>query len=100
MFATRSPEGMLSFDRLRPPQVAALADPVGRRQLHTELDDGLVLERLSVPLGVLGVIFEARPDAVMQIASLAIRSRVQPRQKGAMLQSMRRARSPAMPSPS
>jgi len=33
-----------------------------------------VLERLSVPLGVLGVIFEARPDAVMQIASLAIRS--------------------------
>jgi glutamate-5-semialdehyde dehydrogenase len=55
-------------------QVAALPDPVGRRQLHTELDDGLVLERLSVPLGVLGVIFEARPDAVMQIASLAIRS--------------------------
>ena len=55
-------------------QVAALPDPVGRRQLHTELDDGLVLERLSVPLGVLGVIFEARPDAVLQIASLAIRS--------------------------
>jgi glutamate-5-semialdehyde dehydrogenase len=38
------------------------------------LADGLVLERLSVPLGVLGVIFEARPDAVLQIASLAIRS--------------------------
>ncbi|MBD2549099.1 glutamate-5-semialdehyde dehydrogenase [Microcystis elabens FACHB-917] len=55
-------------------QVAALADPVGRRQLHTELDVGLVLERVSVPLGVLGVIFEARPDAVMQIGSLAIRS--------------------------
>ncbi len=55
-------------------QVAALEDPVGRRQLHTELDEGLVLERVSVPLGVLGVIFEARPDAVMQIASLAIRS--------------------------
>jgi glutamate-5-semialdehyde dehydrogenase len=55
-------------------QVAALPDPVGRRQLHTELDAGLVLERVSVPLGVLGVIFEARPDAVMQIASLAIRS--------------------------
>ena len=55
-------------------QVAALPDPVGRRQLHTELDQGLVLERVSVPLGVLGVIFEARPDAVMQIASLAIRS--------------------------
>ncbi|MFM7393686.1 MAG: glutamate-5-semialdehyde dehydrogenase [Cyanobium sp.] len=55
-------------------QVAALADPLGRRQLHSELDQGLVLERISVPLGVLGVIFEARPDAVMQIASLAIRS--------------------------
>ena len=55
-------------------QVAQLADPIGVRQLHTELDNGLVLERLSVPLGVLGVIFEARPDAVMQIAALAIRS--------------------------
>jgi glutamate-5-semialdehyde dehydrogenase len=55
-------------------QVAALADPLGQRQLHCELDAGLVLERVSVPLGVLGVIFEARPDAVMQIASLAIRS--------------------------
>ncbi len=55
-------------------QVAELADPVGVRQLHTELDQGLVLERITVPLGVLGVIFEARPDAVMQIASLAIRS--------------------------
>jgi glutamate-5-semialdehyde dehydrogenase len=55
-------------------QVADLADPVGQRQLHTELDAGLVLERVTVPLGVLGVIFEARPDAVMQIASLAIRS--------------------------
>jgi len=54
--------------------VAALPDPIGRRQLHTELDAGLVLERVTVPLGVVGVIFEARPDAVMQIASLAIRS--------------------------
>ncbi len=55
-------------------QVASLDDPLGRRQLHTELDANLVLERITVPLGVLGVIFEARPDAVMQIASLAIRS--------------------------
>ncbi|MFM8525937.1 MAG: glutamate-5-semialdehyde dehydrogenase [Cyanobacteriota bacterium] len=55
-------------------QVAALEDPIGRRQFHTELDQGLELERITVPLGVLGVIFEARPDAVMQIASLAIRS--------------------------
>ena len=55
-------------------QVAALADPVGRRQLHRELAAGLVLERITVPLGVVGVIFEARPDAVIQIAALAIRS--------------------------
>jgi glutamate-5-semialdehyde dehydrogenase len=55
-------------------QVAALQDPLGVRQLHRELDQDLVLERVTVPLGVLGVIFEARPDAVVQIASLAIRS--------------------------
>ena len=55
-------------------QLADLPDPLGRRQLHRELDDGLVLERVSVSLGVVGVIFEARPDAVIQIASLAIRS--------------------------
>jgi glutamate-5-semialdehyde dehydrogenase len=68
-------------------QVAALPDPLGRRQLHTELDQGLVLERISVPLGVLGVIFEARPDAVMQIGSLAIRSG-----NGALLKGGREAR--------
>jgi glutamate-5-semialdehyde dehydrogenase len=55
-------------------QVAALPDPLGCRQLHTELDRGLELERITVPLGVVGVIFEARPDAVVQIASLAVRS--------------------------
>ncbi|CAI8228902.1 MAG: Gamma-glutamyl phosphate reductase [Prochlorococcus marinus str. MIT 9313] len=55
-------------------QLAQLSDPLGLRQLHRELDQDLVLERITVPLGVLGVIFEARPDAVIQIASLAIRS--------------------------
>jgi glutamate-5-semialdehyde dehydrogenase len=54
--------------------VGQLADPVGVVQIHRQLDHGLVLKRLSCPLGVLGVIFEARPDAVMQIASLAIKS--------------------------
>jgi glutamate-5-semialdehyde dehydrogenase len=68
-------------------QVAQLPDPIGVRQLHTELDAGLVLERVSVPLGVLGVIFEARPDAVMQIAALAIRSG-----NGALLKGGREAR--------
>jgi glutamate-5-semialdehyde dehydrogenase len=54
--------------------VAKLADPVGVRQIHRELDEGLVLERLSCPLGVVGIIFEARPDAVTQISALAIKS--------------------------
>ncbi len=54
--------------------VARLAEPVGIRQIHRELDQDLILERLSCPLGVLGVIFEARPDAVTQIAALAIKS--------------------------
>jgi glutamate-5-semialdehyde dehydrogenase len=54
--------------------VATLPDPVGTVTLHRELDQGLVLKRISTPLGVLGVIFEARPDAVVQIASLAIKS--------------------------
>jgi len=54
--------------------VGKLPDPVGTVQIHRELDTGLVLKRVSCPLGVLGVIFESRPDAVMQIASLAIKS--------------------------
>jgi glutamate-5-semialdehyde dehydrogenase len=54
--------------------VAKLPDPVGVVQLKRELDTGLVLQRVTCPLGVLGVIFEARPDAVVQISSLAIKS--------------------------
>ncbi len=54
--------------------VMRLDDPIGDRQIHRELDHGLVLERLSCPLGVIGVIFEARPDAVTQIAALGIKS--------------------------
>ena len=63
---------MLAIEGVR--QVAALPDPIGLRQLHRELADNLYLQRITVPLGVLGVIFESRPDAVIQIASLAIRS--------------------------
>lgn len=54
--------------------VGRLPDPVGIRQIHRELDEGLILQRVTCSLGVLGVIFEARPDAVMQIAALAIKS--------------------------
>lgn len=54
--------------------VGRLPDPIGAIDIHRELDSGLILKRISCPLGVLGVIFEARPDAVMQITSLAIKS--------------------------
>ena len=54
--------------------VAALPDPLGRQLDAIELDRGLDLEKVSVPLGVLAVIFEARPDAVTQIAALALKS--------------------------
>lgn len=51
-----------------------LADPVGTIQIHRQLDDGLILKRVTCPLGVLGIIFEARPEALIQITSLAIKS--------------------------
>ncbi len=54
--------------------VARLEDPAGRVLTRTLLDDGLVLEKVTCPLGVLAVVFEARPDAVTQISSLAIKS--------------------------
>ncbi|WP_088890517.1 glutamate-5-semialdehyde dehydrogenase [Leptolyngbya ohadii] len=54
--------------------VGRLPDPIGAVQIHRELDTDLVLKRIACPLGVVGVIFEARPDAVMQIASLAVKS--------------------------
>jgi glutamate-5-semialdehyde dehydrogenase len=54
--------------------VIKLPDPVGIAQINRELDRGLILKRVTCPLGVLGVIFEARPDALIQITSLAIKS--------------------------
>ena len=55
-------------------KVGDLPDPTGQIQIKKELSKGLILERRTVPIGVLGVIFESRPDAVIQISSLAIRS--------------------------
>jgi glutamate-5-semialdehyde dehydrogenase len=55
-------------------EVAGLDDPLGRRLSAMELDDGLVLYKESVPFGVIGVIFESRPDALPQLASLALKS--------------------------
>ncbi|MGF2035558.1 MAG: glutamate-5-semialdehyde dehydrogenase [Nostoc sp. CmiVER01] len=54
--------------------VGKLADPIGKVQIHRELDSGLILKRITCPLGVLGIIFEARPEAAIQIVSLAIKS--------------------------
>jgi len=54
--------------------LAAMADPIGREQLRTELADGLTLSRISCPIGVVGVIFESRPDALVQIAGLCLKS--------------------------
>lgn len=54
--------------------VADLPDPLGRILQRTELDSDLILEKITVPLGVLAVIFEARPDAVTQISTLAMKS--------------------------
>lgn len=54
--------------------VIALPDPIGRVLDCIELDKGLELEKISCPLGLLAVIFEARPEAVTQIASLAVKS--------------------------
>ena len=54
--------------------VGQLPAPAGVMQIHRQLDDGLILKRITCPLGVLGVIFEARPDAAIQISSLAIKS--------------------------
>lgn len=54
--------------------VARLPDPIGATEIRRELSEGLTMRRVTVPLGVLGIIFEARPDAALQIASLAVKS--------------------------
>lgn len=51
-----------------------LPDPLGRRLLARELTPGLNLYRVSCPIGVIGVIFESRPDALVQIATLCLKS--------------------------
>lgn len=54
--------------------IANLDDPIGKNLFVRELDDGLTLSKVSCPIGVLGIIFEARPDVISQISSLAIKS--------------------------
>lgn len=55
-------------------EVAALPDPVGRVLEERTLDNGLQLTKLSVPFGVVGSIYEARPNVTVDIAALALRS--------------------------
>ena len=55
-------------------ELSELPDPLGVVQLKRELDEDLILTRITVPIGVIGVIFEARPDAMVQVASLCIKS--------------------------
>ncbi|KAM2283548.1 hypothetical protein ACFXTI_032637 [Malus domestica] len=81
----RYEKALISRLALKPGKISALAksirkladmeEPIGRVLKNTELAEGLVLEKLSCPLGVLLVVFESRPDALVQIASLAIQSR-------------------------
>lgn len=54
--------------------VRSLGDPVGECSLSRQIDDGLQLYRVACPIGVICVIFEARPEAAVQIASLAVKS--------------------------
>lgn len=54
--------------------IANLEDPIGKKLFTRQLDEDLTLYKVSCPIGVLGIIFEARPDVISQISSLAIKS--------------------------
>ena len=55
-------------------QLAAMPELVGQALLRRELDDGLILEKVSCPLGLVGVVFESRPEALGQIVGLTLKS--------------------------
>ncbi|XP_043693692.1 delta-1-pyrroline-5-carboxylate synthase-like [Telopea speciosissima] len=77
-------KSLISRLTLKPGKISSLAksirvladmeEPIGHVLKRTELADGLILEKTSCPLGVLLIVFESRPEALAQIASLAIRS--------------------------
>jgi glutamate-5-semialdehyde dehydrogenase len=75
MFARlRTTERGIAEMATRVREVASLPDPLHRRLSTMELDDDLVLHKETCPLGVVGVVFEARPEVVAQISSLALKS--------------------------
>lgn len=55
-------------------QLIKLPDPLGKEQIDRKLDEDLRLVRVTCPIGVIGIIFEARPDALVQISSLCLKS--------------------------
>ena len=55
-------------------ELIELPDPLGKVQMKRELDSDMVLVRESCPIGVIGVIFESRPDAMVQISTLCLKS--------------------------
>ena len=67
-------EGKLAdvIDGIR--SLAKFEDPVGKTLLSTELDEGLELYKVTCPIGVIGIIFESRPDALVQISTLCLKS--------------------------
>ena len=67
-------EGKLADVEAELTGLIALPDPIDRVTLARELDEGLSLYRVTCPIGVIGVIFEARPDALVQISSLCLKS--------------------------
>lgn len=74
MHRLRFDEGKLASVRKGILDIIALPDPVGRILEKRELDPSFILTRKSFPIGVIGMIFEARPDALVQIVSLCIKS--------------------------
>lgn len=67
-------EGKLADVTAELTQLMGLEDPISKVTLARELDEGLTLYRVTCPIGVIGVIFEARPDALVQISSLCLKS--------------------------
>lgn len=55
-------------------QLITLPDPINKQKSARQLDEGLILRQITCPIGVIGIIFEARPDALIQISSLCIKS--------------------------
>jgi glutamate-5-semialdehyde dehydrogenase len=73
--------GRLKFDDHKLDDVLAgisglieLNDPIGKTLLERELDDNLILSQVTCPIGVIGIIFESRPDALVQVSALCIKS--------------------------